>query len=120
MPTIKLDRKEFDKLMGKKVSDSVLKDRISMLGTDLEKLDKDEIVVEIFPNRPDMLSMQGFVRALKTFIGMKKGLSEFKVEKSGEKVIVEKSVDKYRPYTACAIVKNLKFDDDSHQKINLF
>ncbi len=42
-----------------------------MLGTDLEDVTDDEITVEIFPNRPDMLSEQGFGRALSSFIGVK-------------------------------------------------
>ena len=45
-----------------------LKYRISMLGTDLEGIDGDEITVEVFPDRPDMLSEQGFARAFNSFI----------------------------------------------------
>ena len=111
MPTITLNRKEFEKLVGKKLSEEKLKDRISMLGTDLESVTKDEITVEIFPNRPDLLSEQGFVRAFSSFIGVKTGLKKYKVNKSNYKVIIDKSVT-MRPYTACAIVKNLKFTDE--------
>jgi phenylalanyl-tRNA synthetase beta chain len=119
MPTITIDRKEFDRLMGKKYPDELLKDRISMLGTDLERLNSKEIVVEIFPNRPDMLSAQGFARALKTFMGIGKGLKEYAVKKPpGDfRVIVEKSVQKVRPYTTCAIVKGLKFDGEKIKEI---
>ncbi|MCK5698283.1 MAG: phenylalanine--tRNA ligase subunit beta, partial [Candidatus Aenigmarchaeota archaeon] len=60
MPTVTLDKKKVLELIGKKVSREVLLDRIPMLGTDLEKIDDNEIVVEIFPNRPDMLSEEGF------------------------------------------------------------
>jgi phenylalanyl-tRNA synthetase beta chain len=112
MPTLTLDKKEFDRMLGKKLPDDVLKDRISMIGTDLEKLDDTEIVVEVFPNRPDMLSMQGFVRAMAAYMDIRPGLSEFIVKKSGEKVIIDASVSKCRPYTACAIVKNLKLNDE--------
>ena len=74
MPTITLNKTVLEKLIGKKLSLEELKDRISMLGTDLEKIEGNEIVVEIFPNRPDMLSEQGFARALSSFIGVKTGL----------------------------------------------
>jgi phenylalanyl-tRNA synthetase beta chain len=117
MPTITLNRKVFEKLVGKKLPDEELKDRISMLGTDLEKVDKNEIHVEVFPNRPDMLSEQGFARAFASFIGVKKGLKKYHVKKSGEKVVVESSVKNIRPYTACAIVKNMKFDDEKIKEI---
>ena len=117
MPTITIKRKELDKLLGKKYPASFLKDRISMLGTDLEKLDNEEIIVEVFPNRPDMLSAQGLARALKSFISLEKGLKEYKVKDSKEHVYVEKSVKDIRPYTACAVVKGIHFDDEKIREI---
>lgn len=112
MPTININRKVFEELVGKKLPLEKLKDRISMLGTDLEEVNDEEIIVEVFPNRPDMLSVQGFARAFSSFIGAKTGLRNYKVEPSKEKMIVDKSVAEVRPYTACAIVKNLDFDDE--------
>ena len=85
MPTININRKVFEKLVGKKLTIEKLKDRISYLGTDLESIDEKEIVVEVFPNRPDMLSMQGFARAFSSFIGQKTGLRQYKVEPSRKK-----------------------------------
>jgi phenylalanyl-tRNA synthetase beta chain len=117
MPSVKLNRKTFERLVGKKLSLDKMKDRISMIGTDLEDITDDEIHVEIFPNRPDMLSEQGFARAFSTFIGVKKGLFDFKVEPSGEKVIIDESLKDVRPYTACALVKNLKLDDEKIQEL---
>jgi phenylalanyl-tRNA synthetase beta chain len=117
MPTVTLNRKEFEKLVGKKLSDEKLKDRISYLGTALEGLTADEIHVEIFPNRPDMLSEQGLARAFASFIGAKPGLKEYKIHKSNEKVIVESSVKDVRPFTAVAIVKGLKFDDEKIKEV---
>ena len=117
MPTVTLNRKVFDKLMGKKLSESKLRDRISFLGTDLEDVTEDEIIVEVFPNRPDMLSEQGFARAMASFIGTKTGLQQFKVIPSKEKVIIESSVKEVRPYTACAIVKNLSFNDEKIREL---
>ena len=117
MPTITLNRKVFETLAGKKLPLEKLKDRISMLGTDLEEVNDKEIIVEVFPNRPDMLSVQGFARAFSSFIGAKTGLRHYKAEPSKEKMIVEKSVAEVRPYTACAIVKNLHFDDEKIKEV---
>ncbi len=116
MPTVTLNRATFDNLLGKKYSTEDLKERIAMIGTDLEKIDDNEIIVEIFPNRPDMLSEQGFARALKAFVGIAPGLQEYAVKKSGYKVIVDNSVT-MRPYTACAIVKNLTLTDERLREI---
>ena len=116
MPTITLNKTILEKLTGKKLPLEQLKDRISMLGTDLEKIEGNKIVVEIFPNRPDLLSEQGFARALSSFIGVKTGLRKYTVKRSGEKVIIDSSVKKVRPYTACAIVKNMRFDEENAKK----
>jgi len=117
MPTINLNRKVFENLVGKKLSTEKLKDRIAMLGTDLEEINEKEIVVEVFPNRPDMLSVQGLSRALSSFINAKTGLRRYKIEHSNEKMIVDKSVAEVRPYTACAIVKNMHFTDETIKEV---
>ena len=117
MPTININKQVFEKLVGKTLSIEKLKDRISYLGTDLENVSKDEITVEIFPNRPDMLSVQGFARAFSSFIGRKTGLKNYKVEDSKEKVIIDSSVSKVRPYTACAIVKDMRYDDEKIKEV---
>ena len=117
MPTITLNKDVFEKLAGKKLSPDKLKERISFLGTDLESIEGNTINVEVFPNRPDMLSEQGFARAFSTFIGARKGLKSYAVHNSGKKLIVEKSVTDVRPYTACAIVTGLKFDDEQIREV---
>ncbi len=116
MPTVILNKTVLEKLVGKKLALDQLKDRISMLGTDLEKIENNEIHVEVFPNRPDMLSEQGFARALSSFIGAKPGLRKYNIRKSGLKVIIDPSVA-MRPYTACAIVKNIHFTEERLQEI---
>jgi len=117
MPTITLNKTVFEKLSGKTLPIEKLKDRISYLGTALESIEGDKIVVEIFPNRPDMLSEQGLARAFSSFMGVNVGLKEYKVEKSGEKVVIDKSVSQIRPYTACAIIKGLSFEDEKIREI---
>jgi len=117
MPTITLNKEVFEQLVGEKLPLEELKDRISMLGTDLESIENNEIKVEIFPNRPDLLSEQGFARAFSSFIGVKTGLRKYDVKESGEKLIVETSVKEIRPFTACAIVKNLKLDEEKIEQV---
>jgi phenylalanyl-tRNA synthetase beta chain len=116
MPTVTLNRKVIDQLVGEKFPTDQLKDRIAMLGTALERIDDNEIIVEVFPNRPDMLSEQGFARALRSFLGIKTGLVKYKIKKSGCKVLVDASVT-MRPYTACALVKNLVFTDERIREV---
>ena len=116
MANVKFPRSEIEKELK---LNKINIEKISLLGTPLEYIDDNEIEIEIFPNRPDMLSMQGWLRAFKTFIGKEKGLKKYKVNspEKNYKVVVDKSVKSIRPYTACAIVKGIKFDDEKIKEI---
>jgi phenylalanyl-tRNA synthetase beta chain len=116
MTVLTINKKLLEEKIGK-ITKKV-EDKISMFGTPVEGVTDEEISVEIFPNRPDLLSLQGLSRALITFF-KKPGLREFKVfkpEKNYE-IMIDKSVKKVRPYTACAIVKNLSFNDERIKEI---
>jgi phenylalanyl-tRNA synthetase beta chain len=117
MANIKIPRKQFEKDIGK--LDEKMKEKIALFGTPLESVDEKEIELEIFPNRPDMLSYHGFKRAFTAFLGRKKGLKKYKL-KSPEKeyyVQIDSSVRDVRPHTVCAIVKNLKLNDEKIKEI---
>jgi phenylalanyl-tRNA synthetase beta chain len=119
MSTITVSKKGLLKQIGKQMTETELNEKIVSLGIAFEGIKGDETIVEINPNRPDLLSEQGLGRALSSLIGNKKGLRKYsaKSASSEAKVIIDKSVEKIRPYTACAIVKNLKFDDEKIKEI---
>jgi len=111
MANIKISRKSFEKDIGN--LDEKMQNRIALFGTTLESFDDEEIELEIFPNRPDLLSYQGFKRGFLGFLGKDKGLRNYKInppEKNYE-VSVDKSVSEVWPYCVCAIVKGLRLDD---------
>lgn len=116
MPTVTLNKKVLEELAGKKLPIDQLKDRISMLGTDLESIEGDEIHVEIFPNRPDMLSEQGFARAFSSFIGVRTGLRKYNVKKSGYQLFVKNTPD-YYPYAIAFIAKNFNLDQEKVRQL---
>src|SRR3989344_3844848 len=117
MPTVSLNKNEFERLVGKRLPLEKLKERISMLGTDLENIEGNTINVEVFPDRPDMLSEQGFARAFSSFIGIKKGLREYKAKPSSYNVQVDSSVSSVRPYTTCCVVKGLSLSSERLREI---
>lgn len=112
MTNVTFNRKEFESLLGKKINKEI-EEKISLFGTPLERLDENEIEIEIFPNRPDLISIQGYLRGFKAFLNKDIGLKKYKIQKpeSNYKVKIASSVKDIRPFTACAIAKNLKFDD---------
>ncbi|MFH0808149.1 MAG: phenylalanine--tRNA ligase subunit beta [archaeon] len=110
MTILTMNRKELEKRVGK--IDAKLEKMITDMGTPIEEVTSEIVEVEVFPNRPDLLSLENFARALNQFNGKGK-IASFKIlppEKDFE-IIVEKSVKAIRPHTVCAIVKGLKFDD---------
>ena len=117
MPVVNLNRKTFEKIVGRKLSQEKLAERMAMLGTDVREINEKEIIVEVFPDRPDLLSEQGFARAFVTFIEAEKGLKKYHAKKSSYKLIVDESVKEVRPFTVCCVVKNLKLDDEKIREI---
>ncbi|MCX6747138.1 MAG: phenylalanine--tRNA ligase subunit beta [Candidatus Pacearchaeota archaeon] len=117
MATVTFNRKQFEKEIGR--LDEKMQNKIAMLGTPLEKFDDEKIEIEVFPNRPDLLSYQGFKRAFLAFLGKERGLKKYKVNKPEKDyiVVIDSSVKNIRPYTACAIVKELKFDDEKIKEL---
>ena len=117
MTAIELNRAIVEKIIGKKLKDTELKEKISMFGTPVDNLTKHSITIDVTPNRPDLLSDQGFGRAFAAFLGVKKGLKEYKVLDSKEHIIIGGPVSEVRPHTACAIIKGLKFDDTKIKEV---
>lgn len=70
---------------------------------------------EITPNRPDWYSLEGLVRSIKIY--EKSEQFKYSAKKSEYKVIIEKGVAKIRPYTVCAVIKGIKFDDQKIKEI---
>jgi phenylalanyl-tRNA synthetase beta chain len=116
MANVKFPRKEFEKQV--KITKEI-EEKISLFGTPFESLSQDEVEIEIFPNRPDLYSLQGFMRSFLAFLGKKTGLKQYKLNKPEKnyEVKVDKAVNEVRPFTACSIVKGLKFDDEKIKEI---
>ncbi len=112
MPTVEFNFQELCGLLGKEYEPEELKYEISMLGVDLEKIDSESVIMEIFPNRPDLLSIEGFSRALKGVLNLEKDLPKYPVRKSGVKLFVDKSVMEVRPYVTGGIIKNTTIDEN--------
>ncbi len=116
MTILTLNKKELEKKIGK--LDDKIKSKIDMFGTPIENENENEIFVEVFPNRPDLLSFYGFIRSFSIFCG--KNFNNKYIAEDPEKdykVIIDKSVKSVRPFTSCAIVKGINFDDSTINEI---
>jgi len=116
MTILTLNRKELEKKIGKVTKE--LEEKITEMGTPIEEITDGEISVEVFPNRPDLLSLQNFARAVNQFQGRAR-IASFKINRPEKDytILIDKSVKKVRPYTFCAIVKGLRFNDEKIKEI---
>ncbi len=89
-------------------------EKLPLLGipTEIDKEEKDKLILEITPNRPDLLSVEGIGRLLNSYVHNKN--IKYKAEKIDKtyKMTVDKNVEKVRPYIGMAIVKGLNIDNN--------
>jgi len=114
MAVVKFDYEEVEKLSGKNDLAALVLN-IPMLGMTVEKFDKAEkaLEVDITPDRLDMLTNEGLARALSSFLGIKKGLREYSLERLEKNYYfkVDSNVSKIRPFVVSAAVKDLDLKD---------
>jgi len=112
MPVVTFDYNDFIKLLGHKISKEKIIEKLPMIGADLDKVEKDEISIEFFPDRPDLASVEGIARASRAFFGFETGLKKYEIKKSDITINVDPSVKKVRPYVVTALVKNVTMTDE--------
>ena len=100
------------KLCGKNLSKTEFEDILSMYGAPPEPTDEADLLrVEVFPNRPDMLSPEGISRALRGILKLETGLKEYSAKSSGITLKVDSSVEKVRPFISAALVEGVTLED---------
>jgi phenylalanyl-tRNA synthetase beta chain len=111
MANIEIDKKEFDNLVRKELSEQKMIEEGSMLGAHWHGIEGKVCKVETYPNRPDLLSVEGLARAYRGFFDIQKGRTNYKTNKGDIKVNVDESVEKVRPFIAGAVVRNLELSE---------
>jgi phenylalanyl-tRNA synthetase beta chain len=117
MPILTIKKDEIKKYLGD-ISDKEIDNKLNLAGLGVERVHETEVDIEITPNRPDLLSLNGVKRYLENYF-KKSGFREYNVEKPSKnyRVVIDKSVKNVRPFTSCAIVKGLKFTDEAIEEI---
>ncbi|MES0326090.1 MAG: phenylalanine--tRNA ligase subunit beta, partial [Candidatus Bathyarchaeia archaeon] len=111
MPVIEVNIEDFRELLENDISVEELSNRLPMMGVSWEGEIEDGFSIEVFPNRPDLLSIEGLARAYSSWTGDKTGLREYFVQKSDYKVNIDEKTQSVRPFFVTAVLKNIEFDD---------
>jgi phenylalanyl-tRNA synthetase beta chain len=112
MPVVSLSATQLRRLIGRDLPTAELAERMPALGGDVAGVEGDTIHMEWFPNRTDLLTVEGTGRALRAFLGVRPGLAAYRVEKPRTDLRVDPSVAAVRPYAGLCFVRNVPFDDD--------
>lgn len=98
-------------LVGRDLSVDEFVDRITMMGAGPEGVQDDVLTFDIFPNRPDLYSVEGIARGLRGYLGLELGLPRYEVRPSGIEFVVDPSVADVRPFAVGGIVRGLDLED---------
>ena len=111
MTNVDIHRDDLADLVGKSLSIEEFVDRITFMGAGPEGVQGDVMTFDVFPNRPDLYSVEGIARGLRGFLGLEVGLPVYHVEPSGIEFLVDRSVADVRPYAVGGIVRGLELED---------
>lgn len=98
-------------LLGKRISMDDAVDRITFMGSGPEGVQGGVMTFDIFPNRPDLYSVEGIARGLRGYLGLEVGLPKYTVEASGVEFRVDPTTQRVRPFAVGGIVRKVELDD---------
>lgn len=115
MPTISVEQKLLSSLLSKHGCQHDIADvdhRLPLLGTDIDRCDEETLDIEIFPNRPDLLSAETLSLAMRGFLHNQATLTEESLHESGIELTVQPELATIRPIILGAVVRGLEMKDD--------
>jgi phenylalanyl-tRNA synthetase beta chain len=109
MVVIEIDKNDLLNLIGKKLSDEEIEETLFLLKSET-KINDNKIEIELTPDRPDMLSVEGVTREMKGFLSLETGLKNYDITESN--FMLKKEKAEVRPAIACAIILDVKLTDE--------
>ncbi len=117
MPVVELTFDRIQRYLPRVKIDKVI-DVLPYAALDIEGIQDQIIRVEYNPNRPDFSSDHGIFRALKGLLEIETGMPRFSfVRKSRASLVVDRQVEKIRPFVAALVATNGKLDDDAIRQL---
>ena len=115
MPTISVPQSLLRTLLSQHgiVHDVVtMGDQLPLMGTDIDNCDEETLDIEIFPDRPDLLSGETLAYAIRPFLHGAQATPEVQTKPSGITMHVEPDLATIRPIVMGAVVKGVASPDD--------
>ena len=101
---------DIDELAGlSKIPKEEIEDLLTIIGIPIESSQDNKLELEITPNRPDLLSVEGLARACRAY---KFSIHpQYKAENKEINIIVNKNVATIRPYIGGVYIEGLEMDE---------
>ena len=99
------------------IREEELPELLDYIGAPLDEREGDTLFIEVTPDRPDYLSVEGIAYALLSYTGNTPEI-EFELEKSGYSVQVEEV--KTRPYIAALVARNVRLSEEGVKALMQF
>jgi len=119
MPTISVPQSLLAALMARRgfTHDiEAVNDQLPLLGTDIDGCDEETLDIEIFPDRPDLLSGETLAYAMANFMHGHPGQPDLEVEPSGITMTVDPSLKSVRPVIFGAVVRGVHIGESHDDK----
>ncbi len=119
MPTISVPQSLLRTLMTEQGFDhdiNVVNDQLPLLGTDIDVCDEDQLDIEIFPDRPDLLSGETLAVAMANFLHGAEAKPHLEIGESGITMSVDARLKSIRPVIYGAVVKGVNLPEDAEER----
>ena len=90
-----------------------LNDELPLLGTDIDACDENQLDIEIFPDRPDLLSGETLAYAMANFLHGAPASPDLEVQPSGVTMTVDPDLRDIRPVIYGALVRNVALPENN-------
>lgn len=120
MPTITVEQDVISALVsaaGYQHKIETLENDLPLIGCDIDSCDDDSLEVEIFPDRPDMLSAETLAHTMIPFLHDAKPNPELDVKTGAIKMVVENEISDIRPVIVAAVVRSVNLDDSAIKRL---
>ena len=115
MPTISVEQSLLEKLVearGRKHDIEDLAYRLPLMGTDIDTCNKETLDIEIFPDRPDLLSPETLFHGMMPFLHDSPPQPRLRVNPGTISMTVSPELATIRPVILGAIVRGVDIDED--------
>lgn len=111
MPVVRFAARDLVRLLGKPIPKEELAEAIPQIGGEVKDASGEDWEVELFPDRPDLFTVEGTARALRQYLGIAPGLARYKVAPPRATLRVDPSVKGVRPHIQGAFVRDVPMNE---------